>query len=160
MTLPNLRVQLATFRHGQEFYYRAQVLSGDIPIATTIQAWPHNAGCGAAAAISDAQRSLEAIAYQTWIDASKQTLVRETISVKSEHGKPFTRTKGKRMSLKTKRFCYSALAFLAYMYIQLHIKNDLVGVLFAGSYIFGCVYAGMRLCRDKGSVIKCHTTVR
>lgn len=96
MNLPSLKVQLTAFRHGPEFYYRAQVLSGGTPIATTVQAWPHNAGCGAAAAISDAQRSLEAIAYQTWIDASRPALARETISVKSEHGKPFTRTKGKR----------------------------------------------------------------
>lgn len=82
------RIQLATYRakarQCREPVFRATVLAGDVPIATTIRAWPENAGCGRAAAIREASQVISTLEWQ-----DRESAPLSMKSLKSLQSEPF-----------------------------------------------------------------------
>lgn len=70
---PTYWIQLSAHRLHSQSIYRAQILQGSVAIATTVQAWSENGGCGKAAAISDASRLVLALQDQDWNSAPLST---------------------------------------------------------------------------------------
>lgn len=86
-------IQLTTHRLARQTVYRAQVLQGSLPIATTVNAWPENGGCGKAAAIGEARVLQAQLEWQRWHSIATNSLKSVTIG-------PIMPVKGNQNSMK------------------------------------------------------------
>src|SRR5690606_5903663 len=93
-------------RSARQTAYRAQVMHGTLPIASTVRTWPENAGCGKAAAIGEASRLAAALECQ---DLESGPL--STKSLKALEPQPFE-SKAWQIALWCFALWYTAIAIM------------------------------------------------
>lgn len=99
-------IHLTAHRSARQTVYRAQVMRGTLPIASTVGRWPENAGCGKAAAIGEASRLAAAL---EWQDLESGPL--STKSLKALEPQPYG-TKGWQLLLWGFALWYAAIAIM------------------------------------------------